>query len=99
MIVNPDKFQAIIINKHSRLHESYKLKVGTYEIETQNCVELLGIEIDDKLNFKKHISKLCKKAEGQLNSICRLKRDMNKDAMKVLIESFVYANINYCPLV
>ena len=99
MIVNPDKFQAIIINKHSRLHESFKLKVGTYEIETQNCVELLGIEIDDKLNFKKHISKLCKKAAGQLNSICRLKRDMNKDAMKVLIESFVYANFNYCPLV
>ena len=54
MIVNPDKFQAIIVNKHSRLHESYKLKVDPYEIETEGNVELLGIEIDDKLTFAKH---------------------------------------------
>ncbi len=38
MIVNPDKFQAIIINKHSRVNESYKLKVSGHEIETNNYV-------------------------------------------------------------
>ena len=85
MIVNRDKFQAIIVNKHSQIRESYKLNVGHYEIETDATVKLLGIEIDDKLTFLKHISKLCKKAAGQLNSISWLKRNLDDNAIKVLI--------------
>ncbi len=52
MIVNPDKFQAIIINKHGNLDQaSYKLTFKNYEITSKNKVTLLGIDIDDHLKF------------------------------------------------
>ena len=35
-------------------------------------MKLLGIEIDNKLNFEKHILNIDQKASSQLNAICRL---------------------------
>jgi hypothetical protein len=50
MIVNPDKFQAIILNKHGKLEQNiYELSFDNKVIESSNSVRLLGIDIDDKL--------------------------------------------------
>ena len=99
MIVNPDKFQAIIINRHQKVEENYSLNFNDIKIKTSNSVELLGIEIDNNLNFNSHIHKLTKRAAGQLNYLCRNKKYLNQEAKKILIESFILANFNYCPLV
>ena len=99
MIVNPDKFQALIVNKNKNMKNEYVLKIGNSEITTEKSVTLLGIEIDNKLTFESHISHLCQKASNQLNAIARLKRYMGFKEKEVLINSFVYANFNYCPLV
>ena len=60
---------------------------------------LLGSEIDSKLNFDKHISKPCRKRAGQLNVLNRLNRYFGFEENKILINSFIYGNFNYCPLV
>jgi len=99
MIVNPDKFQAIILNRNSRDQGTYTLKFDNNEIQTSPEVTLLGIEIDNKLNFIKHIHQLVKKAGGQLNFLIRNKKFLNYNAKKIVIESFILANFNYCPLV
>ena len=62
-------------------------------------MRLLGLEIDGKLKFDKHVTQLCKKSVGQLNALCRLKTFLNTDQRKSLADSFIYANYNYCPLV
>ena len=54
MIANPDKFQAIIIDRKGNTDpmNQHKLKFNQYEITSKNSVVLLGMEIDDKLNLK-----------------------------------------------
>ena len=99
MIVNPDKFQTIIIKKDKAMHEEYVLKLGNVEPTTKPKVELLGIHIDEKLNFDEHVSFLCKKASNQLNAICRLQKFIDNKSRKILLNSFVYSNFNYCPLI
>ncbi len=99
MIVNPDKFQAIILNRNSSDQGTYTLKFDNNEIMTSPEVTLLGVEIDDKLNLKKHIHQLVKRAGGQLNFLIRNKKFLNHNAKKIVIESFILANFNYCPLV
>ena len=76
MIANPDKFQAIIMNKRRGNQITHKLKIYHNEIETTKPVKLLGIEIDNQLSFNQHISKLCSKAAMQLIAICRLAKFM-----------------------
>ena len=101
MIVNPDKFQAIIINRkgNENLTNQHNLKFNQYEICSKNSVVLLGIEIDDKLTFENHTNNLVRKAAGQLNYLISKKYCLNQQSKKTLIQSFIMANFNYCPLV
>ena len=99
MIVNPDKFQAIVVKKYCRMKDSYALNINNQSINSESCVKLLGIEIDNTLSFSKHISTLCKKASNQLNAIGRMQKYMGFKEKVVLLNSFVVSNFNYCPLV
>ena len=66
---------------------------------TEKVVNLLGFDLDYKLNFNKHIGTLCKKAAGQLDAKCRMGKHVGENKKLVFIQSFVQANFNYCPLV
>ena len=101
MIVNPEKFQAIIINPKNgtRLPSKFTLRFNEYEIESENSVVLLGVAIDDKLSFESHTQGLIRKAAGQLNYLISKQRCFNDEAKRVLLESFFMANFNNCPLV
>ena len=52
MIVNPDKFQSMIIASKKDLSKSV-LNINGVELTMESSVKLLGIEIDNKLNFEK----------------------------------------------
>ena len=52
MVVNPDKCQYIIINRLGKLKNSNELLIDNHKIDSKNSVKLLGIEIDNKLNFE-----------------------------------------------
>ena len=63
--------------------------------KTETSLKLLGITIDNSLNFNSHISSLCKKSSAQLNAIFRLNSFLSYKAK----QSFIFATFNYCPLV
>ena len=63
MVANPTKFQAIVFtNKKEPIRTSFCIK--NIHINNEELVELLGIKIDEKLNFEKHISEISRKAGG-----------------------------------
>ena len=99
MIANASKFHAIIVNRCGRHTDTHVLNIAGEMIESEESVPLLGVEIDNKLNFGKHISSLCKKAAGQLNAICRIRNAIGGEETKILIQSFIFSNFNYCPIV
>ena len=99
MIVNPDKFQAIVLNKKRSDLTNTNFQVDNQVIKSVSPVELLGIQIDDKLNFNIYITKISKSAANQLNALIRLKQFLSFHAKEVLINSYIISNFNYCPLV
>ena len=76
MTVNADKFQAIVVKKNCRMKDSYALNINNQTINSENCIKLLGIEIENTVSFNKHISTLCEKASNQLNAIGRTQKYM-----------------------
>ena len=50
------------------------MNIGNEKIESLSAIKLLGIEIDDKLNFNNHINIICRSAANQLNALIRLRR-------------------------
>ena len=71
MIVYPDKFQALIIDKNKGDHtnENVVIYIDNKQIKTVPSVERLHIQLDDKLNFSPNISNICKSADNQLNAL------------------------------
>ena len=98
-IVNPDKFQVIIIDKKKGDHTNENVVIDNKQIKTVPSVELLGIQLDDQLNFIPHISNICKSAANQLNALIRLQKFLRFEGKKILINSYSMGNFNYCPLV
>ena len=47
-------------------------KIESYNIENSEQQKLLGILIDNKLTFDKHINNLSAKASQKLNALCRV---------------------------
>ena len=99
MTVNPRKFQAMIISRFGKMENRHEMYIDNKKITSEHSVKLLGIEIDNQLNFDNHVSTLCKKAGSQLNAIGRLRKYIGFPGKKALIEAFVFSNFNYCPLV
>ena len=62
MIVSPDKFQAIVVKRNNKMKDS--LNINEEVINSENCVKLFGVKVDNKLSFEKHISTLVKKASN-----------------------------------
>ena len=98
VIVNPEKFQSVILQRSGN-PDVHTIEIDGNKIETTNSVDLLGIHIDNKLTFDDHIFTLCNKASMQLNAIGRLKHYLGKKELEVIVNSFIYSNFNYCPLV
>ena len=98
-MVNPNKFQAILLNKSKSTHVKATMNIGNEEIESPSEVKHLVIEIYDKLDFNNHINTICRSAANQLNALIRLRRFLGIEERKALAHSFVLSNFNYCPLV
>ena len=92
MIVNPDKFQAMVLGRH-RQKEKINLNINGAEIKGQNSVTLLGAEIGNELNFNDHISNICKKAGNKTNAISRIQSFLGQKEEEALVNIFLYSNL------
>ena len=100
MIANPEKFKAIVLTKHDEQTVGSEFNFSGITNYSSAEVDLLGVKLDTKLSFESHISKMCKKAAGQLNALKRLQGSViSYNTRKALAESFILSNFNYCPLV
>ena len=99
MIVNPDKFKSIILTKNKSDDIPTGFSIGTDIVSIEKSVKLLGIHLDNRLNFNLHINTICKSASNQLNALVRLKKFLSFEQKKVLVNSFILSNFDYCPLV
>ena len=69
MIVNPDKFQSMVISFKKDLTKSV-LNINGIELIMESTVKLLVIEIDNKLNFeKKHFQYLQKSQQSTKSNL------------------------------
>ena len=77
----------------------FKICIGDTEINKDVCVKLVGVHIDNQLNFNKHIQEICIKAGRQLNALKRLSQKLTTDSKLCIFRSFILSHFNYCPIV
>ena len=93
MLANPGKFQFMILSKNA-INKSIVLNSKT--IESSKSVKLLGLTIDNKLNFGIHINNICKVASSKIKGLGRIRSRLNLSQAKILYNSFILSQFNYC---
>ena len=93
------EFQAIIFDKRKGGHTNQIINIEQRKVKMVSKVKLLGMNIDDKLNFDLHSNNICKSAWKQPNTLTRLKHLSRFGERKVLVITFVMLDFNYFSLV
>ena len=66
MKANPDKCH-LLLNNNCK-----KINIGEFEIESSTQDKLLGITIDNNLNFASYVENLCKNASRKIHALARI---------------------------
>ena len=93
--MNADKCHLLITNHE----EDVSVVIDGEIIKGEKSVKLLGINIDNKLDFNNHVSNLCKKVSLKLHALTRISRFMSTDQLRIVMKAFVESQFGYCPLV
>ena len=75
---------------------NHKYILNDTELQYAEHEKDIGVYIDDKLSFDKHISEKCKKASSMFGLIRRTFRFLDADMFKVLYKSHVRSHLDYC---
>ena len=94
---NARKFQFMILNqKH---HRRWRMVINSITVKERNEVISLGITIDNKLVFKKHIESLCRTAQYKLHALTRIREYLTLDKAILLGNMVINSQFNYAPLI
>ena len=94
MKANNDKYH-LITSKQSCMN----LKIGNINIENSTCEKLLGVEVDNNLNFIEHLDGIIKKAGRKVGDLSRIFLFMDLTKRRLLMNSFFSSQFSYCPLI
>ena len=82
----------------ARHDEDVKINIGDKVITGEKSVKLLGLNIDNNLNFENHVANLCKKASQKLHALSRVAPFMETSKKRILMKAFIESQFSYCPL-
>jgi hypothetical protein len=96
MKLNTDKCHLLVSGDR---HEYAFAKIGNDIVGESSHGRLLGVTIDNKLNFVNHITYICKKANSKLTALIRYSKLLNFEKRRILLKSFIESQFSYSPLV
>ena len=74
------------------------VNIDNAKIENSKFEKLLGITLDSRLTFEKHIQQICGEANSKLKALARIAPFMNIEKRKIVMNGFFNAQFSYCPL-
>ena len=75
MKMNPEKCHVIDLG-NTKINDDFTVQIGNASITPESEVTLLGITLDNKLDFTSHISKICKEATNKVKALLRIAKHL-----------------------
>ncbi len=96
MKLNEDKCHLLVAGHK---YENMWAMVSDYQIWETHRQKLLGIHIDNELNFKYHVNQLCSMAGKKLSALARISHLLSLEKRKIILKAFIESQFSYCPLI
>ena len=72
---------------------------SSLQVKVLESIKILGVDLDDDLNFRVHIRGMCKEVEGMISILRRLKNLIPVNSRLLLYKSIIMPHLTYCHLV
>ena len=98
-------YNSNLISKAEKSHlivstkKNVEIQVSYCPQKNEDSVKLLGIHLNNDLNFDYHVNQLCKKASKKLHALARIAKYMEINKRRMLMKAFVSSQFSYCPLI
>ena len=96
MVLNPDKCSFMLLGVDDELQTN--LVCGNETLKNSKQEKVVGVTIDNKLNFKTHLLNITKNANIKFNALTRVQKYMTADQKKCIFSSFIKSQFTYFPL-
>ena len=102
LTLNTSKTEFMLIGSRQRIrtfHSSPTLTINETPIKRVDCVESLGLNIDENLSWNKHIDKISKKIASGIGALKRMRPFVPSSTLKYIYSSTIQPHFGYCCVV
>ena len=96
MVLNPRKCQFMGFGK---TNENEVFTYHEVRLKKTTTKKLLGITINEHLNFNEHLTYVFKRVSRKLNALLKVSSFLSYQQKKAISNSFISGQFNYCPLI
>ena len=94
--LNVKKTHHMIFTHKIKIQPSVALSIEGQPIDEVDNTKFLGVYLDNKINWKKHISYISGKVARGIGLIIKARKMLTSDALLTLYHSFVFPYLSYC---
>ena len=104
LLLNPEKCESLVFRRTNSKHnqtEEEKINFsfdGTL-IEPSTTCKLLGVHIDERLNFNNHVASICKTISKQIAVRSRFRKLLSIQPKLSLYKAYILPHFTYCSTV
>ena len=101
VVLVEEKFQSLTVNPRNidAENDDKTLNIDNHDVRKAEQIKLLGVFIDEKLNFAGHITELCTRANQKVGMLLRLRNLIPCNANLMLYKTSILPYLTYCHLV
>ena len=97
MKFHPDKCQLLkVTTRTKRKTSTFNYNIHNTTIQDTENANYLGVNINNKLSWNKHIDNTCRKGNRTINFIHRNFKDCNQKVKEKLYKTYVRPSMEYC---
>lgn len=93
--VNFSKSNYLIFNNNKTTHK-FSINMDGNILEKTEDIKYLGVKIDHKLKWNKHVNYIKNKIAKASYILCKIRHYVNIQTLKMLYYSLVHPHLNYC---
>lgn len=97
---NTDKYQmlAIIPKRQAQMDNDdiISIKVDGNEVVSSKTLKILGVDLDDEMNFSRHIGEVCKRSSLKVGVLLRLRSLVPTKAKLNIHKISILSHLSYC---
>ena len=99
LTLNVDKSKFMILKRKNNRVQEFNLKYNGKKMERCSFYKYLGVYIDDKLNWTKHVDYLCEKLSKMSGMFSKLRHICDLKLLKTIYYALIESHLQYCNII